>query len=98
MQDFVHQQYRYCPPDLEASSGGGVKKHVGVSVPQDGFGSFRKLGLPYLGVLIIRILLSRVLYWDPLFSETPVSITAVGHEADPTFGNPISRCRAPNYL
>ena len=30
---------------------------------------FRKLGLPYLGVLIIRILLFRVLYWGPLFSE-----------------------------
>ena len=26
------------------------------------FGSFRKLGVPYLGVLIIRILLFRVLY------------------------------------
>ena len=34
-------------------------------------GSFRKLGVPYLGVLIIRILLFRVLYESPLFSETP---------------------------
>ena len=34
--------------------------------------SFRKLGLPYFGVLIIRILLFRVLYQDPLFSETPL--------------------------
>ena len=34
-------------------------------------GSFRKLGVPYLGVLIIRTLLFRVLYLDPLFSETP---------------------------
>ena len=36
--------------------------------------SFRKLGggggVPYFGVLIIRILLFRVLYWGPLFSET----------------------------
>ena len=35
-------------------------------------GSFRKLGVPYLGVLIIRILLFRVLYSGPLFSETPI--------------------------
>ena len=27
--------------------------------------------VPYLGVPIIRILLFRVLYWGPLFSETP---------------------------
>ena len=25
-----------------------------------------------MGVLIIGILLFRVLYWDPLFSETPI--------------------------
>ena len=30
-------------------------------------------GVPYFGVLIIRILLFRVLYWGPLFSETPIS-------------------------
>ena len=35
------------------------------------YASFRKLGVPYFGVLIIRILLFRVLYWGPLFSETP---------------------------
>ena len=33
--------------------------------------SFRKLGVPYFGVLIIRILLFTVLYSGPLFSETP---------------------------
>ena len=27
--------------------------------------------MPYFGVLIIRILLFRVLYWGPLFLETP---------------------------
>ena len=32
---------------------------------------FPKIRVPYLGVLIIRILLFRVLYWGPLFSETP---------------------------
>ena len=32
---------------------------------------FPKIRVPYFGVLIIRILLFRVLYWGPLFSETP---------------------------
>ena len=36
------------------------------------YGSFRKLGVPYFGILIIRILLFRVLYEGPLFSETPI--------------------------
>ena len=34
-------------------------------------GSFRNLGVPYLGVRIIRILLFRALYQGPLFSENP---------------------------
>ena len=38
------------------------------------YGSFRKFGLPYFGVLIIRILLFRVLYYGPLFSETPIFV------------------------
>ena len=32
---------------------------------------FPKIGVPYFGVLIIRILLFRVLNFGPLFSETP---------------------------
>ena len=36
------------------------------------FGSLRKFGVPYFGVLKARILLFRVLYWGPLFSETPI--------------------------
>ena len=32
---------------------------------------FPKIRVPYLGVLMIRILLFRVLYWGPLFSEPP---------------------------
>ena len=39
----------------------------------DDTGSFRKLGVPYFGVLIIRILLFRALYLGPLFSEIPIS-------------------------
>ena len=36
------------------------------------YGSFRKQGVPYSRVLIRRILLFRVLYSGPLFSETPI--------------------------
>ena len=36
----------------------------------DVYGSFRKLGAPYFGVLMI--LLFRVLNWGPLFTETPI--------------------------
>ena len=47
----------------------GVKKAYGLA-----FGSFRQLGVPYSWVLriMIRILLFRVLYSGPLFSETPI--------------------------
>ena len=34
-------------------------------------GFFPKIRVPHFGVLITRILLFRVLYWGPLFSETP---------------------------
>ena len=44
----------------------------GAELPSGQYGSFRKLGVSYFGVLIIRILLCRVLYWGPLFSETPI--------------------------
>ena len=33
---------------------------------------FPKIGVPYFGVLIIRILLFRVVCEGPLFSETPI--------------------------
>ena len=42
------------------------------------YGGFRKFGVPYFGVLIIRILLYRVLYMGPLFSETPLLLRAGG--------------------
>ena len=41
------------------------------------YGSFRKLGVPCFGVLIIRILLFRVLYSGPLFSETRIEPVVV---------------------
>ena len=40
--------------------------------PKGPCGSFRTQGVPYFGVLIVRILLFRVLYQGPLFSETPM--------------------------
>ena len=49
--------------------GGGAVGYRGL---RDMGGSFRKLWVPYLGVLIIRILLCRLLYSGPLFSETPI--------------------------
>ena len=47
------------------------------------YGSFRKEGLPYLEVLIVRILLFRVLSWGPLFSEIPINR---GHSTEPQKG------------
>ena len=47
------------------------------------FGSFRELGVPVpcFGVLIIRILLSRVLlHQGPLFSETPMLVSGSGNK------------------
>ena len=60
-----------CAPSL----GSTLKPHALMNHSTvDGYsrevGSFRKLGVPYLGVLIIRILLFRVLYRGPIFSET----------------------------
>ena len=37
-----------------------------------------EIRVPYFGVLIIRILLFRVLYQGPLFSETPIYTTNIG--------------------
>ena len=37
----------------------------------DTYGIFPKLGVPYLGVLIIRILLFRVIYLGPYFRKPP---------------------------
>ena len=52
------------------------------SVLKTGTWEFPKIGGPYLGVLVIRILLFRV-RWGPLFSETPhmtyVHLMQVGH-------------------
>ena len=45
--------------------------------------------MPYFGVLIIRILLFRVLYRGPLFSETPIFVQLPevgGHRFQPTAG------------
>ena len=46
--------------------------YVGRSCCKCPYRSFRKLGVPYFGVLITRILLFRVLDLGPLFSENPI--------------------------
>ena len=54
----------------------------------DPHGSFWKLGVPYFGVLIIRILLFRMLYWVPYFRKLPT-----GPDVPPcrrTFGTPYN--------
>ena len=38
----------------------------------ESFGSFRKLGVPYFGVLIVRMALFRVLFLGSTISETPM--------------------------
>ena len=38
---------------------------------------FPKIRVPYVGVLILRILPCRVLHWGPLFSETPRTVFEV---------------------
>ena len=38
---------------------------------------YENLGVPYIGVLIIRILLFRVLCEGPIFSETPIWFVAI---------------------
>ena len=55
--------------------GKGLKFHAkpGGEGGKGPHGSFRNLGVPYFGVLIIRILLFRVLYSGPLFPVTPKS-------------------------
>ena len=47
-------------------------------------GSFRKLGVPYFGVLMIRILLFRVLYLGPYFRKLPC------HSRQPERGTQIA--------
>ena len=40
------------------------------------FGSFRNLGVPYFGVLILRILLFRVLFLgSPIFGNSHLTVT-----------------------
>ena len=52
---------------------------VGMYVCMYVCGSFRTLGGTLFGVLTIRILLFRVLYWGPLFSETPMYVCMYVH-------------------
>ena len=53
---------------------GCMEKGLGLGFLQISLWEFPKLGVPYFGVLIIRILLFVVLYWGPPFSETPICV------------------------
>ena len=54
-----------------------------VSRPQSSMWEFPKMGVPYFGVLIIRILLFRVLYWDPLiFGNSHVPCPAREYDSE----------------
>ena len=45
-------------------------------------GVSKNMGVPYFGVLIIRILLLRTLFKGPLFSETPLLLGALRVQAE----------------
>ena len=64
----------YCRLLLCGAAGAGGTTLGGPPVTVGSYGSFRKFGLPYFGVLIIRILLFRVLYYGPLFSENLIFV------------------------
>ena len=55
--------------------------------PELRFGSFRKLGVPYVGVLIIRILLFRYYIRVPGFRKPPFSVFASGATSASLFGS-----------
>ena len=66
--------------------GPGIPSHISVSLQWFSraivealplFNMVENGGVPYLGVLIIRILLFKVLYWGPLFLETPIFFFAI---------------------
>ena len=56
----------------------GTKGELGIPEDGPGFlflrclnGGFQKLGAPFLGVLIVRIIICWSLFWGPLFMEAP---------------------------
>ena len=67
-------------------------------VPLQGFirvSSFRKLGgIPYFGVLIIRVLLFRVLQEGSLFRKLPYRVKGLG----PSLGFSIVKIRVPFWV
>ena len=63
----MHRSRPSRTPELRAFTGLELSSQVGSYM-----GVSEKLGVPYLGVLIIRIRLFRVLYRVPLFLETPI--------------------------
>ena len=82
---FLNQRFPECPPNYASILGADVwlfgRGEQVVLFGPPGFPiqfgthpyeSFPKLGIPYFGVLIMRILLFRVLYSGPLFRYSPI--------------------------
>ena len=76
---YLKDRPNWCSQKLKAHSTAPYQTTLFQTIYIYIYGSFRKLGVPYFGVLIIRILLFRVLYWGPLFSETPIYIYIYTH-------------------
>ena len=64
---------------------------------QDIYGSFRKFRVRYFGIRIIRILLFRVLYPGPLFSETPILVSVGGLLGFACWGVRMLRSHLPKH-
>ena len=60
------------------------------------YGSFRKLGVPYLGVLILRILLFRVLDWGPPIFGNSHMVGVSKNRGSSTLNSRILILRTPN--
>ena len=64
-----------CPSGTHRATKTGLPYEIGGSfmprVPVIQIWDFPKIRAPYFGVLIIRILLFRVLYWGPYFRKPP---------------------------
>ena len=80
----LHRFIQYQHSDIYQQSHVGKHKHAYTGVDKHtAYGSFRKLGVPYFGVLIIRILLFKVLLGSPIFGNSHInmqiaSLTCVG--------------------
>ena len=74
--------------DPTAADEGGI---IPLPLVVNSCGNFRKLGVPYFGVLIIRILLFKARKMGPRFSETSMLRVAVVKRGCRTFNSSVSQ-------